>query len=110
MVASMAFTPAPVLGLDEKSPWGWAIADGSPELAQRGTQPDLRCPDAGTPGLLGQSWIREEEMPSRTKVAGYFFGRLATVVARSEAAIALTTLPVPEYRKLFKLVKGTWHG
>ena len=106
----MDFTPAPSVGLDEKAPWGWAIADGSPELAQRGTQPDLGCPDAGATGLSSPTWIREEEMPSRIKVAGHFFGRLATVIARSEAAVALTTLPVPEYKKLFKLVKGASHG
>jgi hypothetical protein len=44
--------------------------------------------------------MHEEEAPSRTKLAGYFFCRMATVVARMEAAIAITTLPASRVPKV----------
>jgi hypothetical protein len=100
LVASMDFHPPPSVGPEDGRPWGWAISEVSPEVGQRGTQPDLRCPEARV-DLFKSTWHREESMPSRTKLAGYFFCRMATVVARAETAIALTTLPNSDYENLW---------
>ena len=98
LLAALDLTPAPTEKPEAGRPWSWAVAGGPVSLGQRGTQPDLGCPETSD----GATWIREDQAPERTKLAGYFFGRLATVVATEEAAIALTTLEDGEYNDLFK--------
>ena len=98
LLAALDLTPAPTEKPEANRPWNWAVAGGPVSLGQRGTQPDLGCPEAPE----GTTWLREDDAPERTKLAGYFFGRLATVVATAEAAVALTTLEDGEYNELFK--------
>ena len=103
LLAALDLTPAPTEKPEPSRPWNWAVAGGPVSLGQRGTQPDLGCPEA--PEVT--TWLREDDAPERTKLASYFFGRLATMVATAEAAVALTTLEDGEYNELFeKYTKG----
>ena len=93
LMAALDLTEAPQRGFSKACPWEWAIAGGSSFLAQRGTHPDVQCPD-GRDARIGRfRWVRSAGMPARTRLAGYFFTRLSTIVARTEAALACMTVP-----------------